>query len=58
MTQKSNLFKGQKKNKSIVPNRHGKSVHNRKGRRNVKPSKTTKELDTDRVFFSLLFNLS
>jgi len=47
MTQKSNLFKGQKK-KTVALNRHGKSVQNRKGRRFMKPSKTTKELDTDR----------
>ncbi|VVB05434.1 unnamed protein product [Arabis nemorensis] len=48
MTQKSNLFKGQKKKKTVTQNRHGKSVQTRKGKRNVKPSKTTKELDTDR----------
>ncbi|TYJ04687.1 hypothetical protein E1A91_A12G109000v1 [Gossypium mustelinum] len=40
MTQKGNLFKGQKKQKTIPPNRHGKRV--------VKPSKMTKEMDADR----------
>ncbi|CAF2019766.1 hypothetical protein F2Q70_00032598 [Brassica cretica] len=48
MTQKSNQFKGQQKKKTVALNRHGKSVQNRKGRRYMKPSKTTKELDTDR----------
>ncbi|MED6136070.1 hypothetical protein PIB30_052487 [Stylosanthes scabra] len=48
MTQKSNLFKGQKKNKSIPPNRHGKAPSVRKGKRIVKPSKVTKEMDADR----------
>ncbi|ESQ45306.1 hypothetical protein EUTSA_v10010861mg [Eutrema salsugineum] len=48
MTQKSNQFKGQQKRKAVALNRHGKSVQTRKGKRNVKPSKTTKELDTDR----------
>ncbi|QHO31912.1 uncharacterized protein DS421_8g245540 [Arachis hypogaea] len=50
MTQKSNLFKGQKKNKSVPPNRHGKAPSVRKGKRFVKPSKLTKEMDADRVF--------
>lgn len=31
MTQKSNLFKGQRKNKSVPPNRHGKLPQIRKG---------------------------
>ncbi|KAL1300497.1 hypothetical protein HN51_045146 [Arachis hypogaea] len=48
MTQKSNLFKGQKKNKSVPPNRHGKAPSVRKGKRFVKPSKLTKEMDADR----------
>ncbi|KAJ1400261.1 hypothetical protein SESBI_29645 [Sesbania bispinosa] len=48
MTQKANLFKGQKKQKSIPPNRHGKAPQIRKGKRFVKPSKTTKDMDTDR----------
>ncbi|KAG2668744.1 hypothetical protein I3843_14G005200 [Carya illinoinensis] len=48
MTQKSNLFKGQRKNKSVPPNRHGKLPQIRKGKRYVKPSKITKEMDVDR----------
>ncbi|KAL1199824.1 hypothetical protein V5N11_013082 [Cardamine amara subsp. amara] len=48
MTQKSNLFKGQKKKKTVALNRHGKSVQTRKGKRNVKPTKSTKELDSDK----------
>ncbi|PON84826.1 2,3-bisphosphoglycerate-dependent phosphoglycerate mutase [Trema orientale] len=48
MTQKSNLFKGQKKRKTIPPNRHGKAPPTRKGKRFVKPSKYTSEMDTDR----------
>ncbi|GMN53660.1 hypothetical protein TIFTF001_022802 [Ficus carica] len=48
MTQKSNLFKGQKKKKTIPPNRHGKVLQTRKGKRFVKPSKFTSEMDTDR----------
>ncbi|XP_059651907.1 uncharacterized protein LOC132299371 [Cornus florida] len=48
MTQKANLFKGQKKKKSIPPNRHGKIPQTRKGKRAVKPSKVTKEMDADR----------
>jgi hypothetical protein len=56
MTQKSNQFKGQQKRKTIAPNRHGKSIQTRKGKRNVKPTKMTKEMDTDRVI-SIFFNL-
>ncbi|KAF3437354.1 hypothetical protein FNV43_RR20107 [Rhamnella rubrinervis] len=48
MTQKSALFKGQQKRKTIPPNRHGKAPVTRKGKRIVKPSKFTKEMDTDR----------
>ncbi|XP_057977514.1 uncharacterized protein LOC131164389 [Malania oleifera] len=48
MTQKDNLFKGKQKKKSIPPNRHGKLPQSRKGKRLVKPSKATKEMDTDR----------
>ncbi|KAL6989714.1 hypothetical protein U1Q18_015465, partial [Sarracenia purpurea var. burkii] len=48
MTQTANLFKGQQKKKTIPPNRHGKISHNRKGKRLVKPSKVTKEMDADR----------
>ncbi|XP_038897231.1 uncharacterized protein LOC120085359 [Benincasa hispida] len=48
MTQKANLFKGQQKRKTIPPNRHGKIPQTRKGKRFVKPSKTTKEMETDR----------
>lgn len=84
MTQKTNLFKGQQKRKTIPPNRHGKIPQTRKGiylfffppplfrmlhlrlkimlslppysfraafpgKRFVKPSKTTKDMETDRV---------
>uniref|UniRef100_A0A9I9DU42 Uncharacterized protein n=1 Tax=Cucumis melo TaxID=3656 RepID=A0A9I9DU42_CUCME len=48
MTQKANLFKGKQKRKTIPPNRHGKIPQTRKGKRFVKPSKTTKEMETDR----------
>ncbi|KGN45093.1 uncharacterized protein LOC101210742 [Cucumis sativus] len=48
MTQKANLFKGKQKTKTIPPNRHGKIPQTRKGKRFVKPSKTTKEMETDR----------
>ncbi|CAA0816586.1 Unknown protein [Striga hermonthica] len=48
MTQKANLFKGQQKKKSIPPNRHGKVNHTRKGKRVVKPSKVTKEMETEK----------
>ncbi|KAL3651887.1 hypothetical protein CASFOL_004889 [Castilleja foliolosa] len=48
MTQKGTLFKGQKKKKSIPLNRHGKITHNRKGKRVVKPSKVTKEMEADK----------
>ncbi|KAI4357938.1 hypothetical protein L6164_001853 [Bauhinia variegata] len=47
MTQKANLFKGQKK-KSIPPNRHGKAPKTKKGKKSVKPSKSTQDMDTDR----------
>ncbi|KAK4253763.1 hypothetical protein QN277_010398 [Acacia crassicarpa] len=47
MTQKAVLFKGQKKKKS-PPNRHGKVPQTRKGKKFVKPSKITKEMDVDR----------
>ncbi|KAH7676964.1 hypothetical protein IHE45_07G051700 [Dioscorea alata] len=48
MTQKGSLFKGQQKRKTIPPNRHGKPHSSRKGKRYVKPSKFTKDMDTDR----------
>ncbi|KAM7472543.1 hypothetical protein LguiA_010726 [Lonicera macranthoides] len=48
MTQKTNMFKGQQKRKSIPPNRHGKTPSIRKGKRVLKPSKVTKEMDADR----------
>ncbi|CAN0917275.1 hypothetical protein LINGRAHAP2_LOCUS30192 [Linum grandiflorum] len=48
MTQKAALFKGQQKKKTIPPSRHGKAPKIRKGKRNVKPSKTTSEMETDR----------
>ncbi|CAA6672560.1 unnamed protein product [Spirodela intermedia] len=48
MTQKGALFKGQKKRKTIPPSRHGKTPATRKGKRFVKPSTTTKEMELDR----------
>ncbi|EHA8587025.1 hypothetical protein COCNU_scaffold001324G000020 [Cocos nucifera] len=57
MTQKGNLFKGQKK-KTIPPNRHGKASHTRKGKRFVKPSKVTKDIEADRVRSSLSLSLA
>ncbi|XP_068660942.1 uncharacterized protein [Aristolochia californica] len=48
MTQKATLFKGQKKRKTIPPSRHGKAPITRKGKRFVKPSNITKEMDIDR----------
>ncbi|KAK6933853.1 Uncharacterized protein family UPF0390 [Dillenia turbinata] len=48
MTQKANQFKGQQKKKSVPPNRHGKTPKTRKGKRFMKPSKLTKEMDDDR----------
>ncbi|KAJ0038000.1 hypothetical protein Pint_23898 [Pistacia integerrima] len=50
MTQKGNLFKGKQKKKVIPPNRHGKAVQIRKGKRVVKPSKITRDMDTDRGY--------
>ncbi|KAK6804033.1 hypothetical protein RDI58_001817 [Solanum bulbocastanum] len=52
MTQKANLFKGQQKKKS-VPSRHGKAPQIRKGKRAVKPSKNTKQMDVDRLNHSV-----
>ncbi|CAO2817368.1 unnamed protein product [Amaranthus hypochondriacus] len=48
MTQKANLFKGQQKKKNIPPNRHGKASQTRKGKRAIKPSKTSKDMDDNR----------
>ncbi|XP_057451184.1 uncharacterized protein LOC130743084 [Lotus japonicus] len=48
MTQKATLFKGQSKKKSVPPNRHGKAPVTRKGRRFMKSSKVTKDMDADR----------
>ncbi|KAL8542227.1 hypothetical protein ACS0TY_003187 [Phlomoides rotata] len=48
MTQKTSLFKGQQKKKSIPANRHGKISHTRKGKRAMKPSKMTKEITADK----------
>ncbi|KAL8171498.1 hypothetical protein V2J09_023302 [Rumex salicifolius] len=47
MTQKGGLFKGKKK-KDIPLNRHGKVPQIRKGKRNVKPSKITSDMDANR----------
>ncbi|CAM0880902.1 unnamed protein product [Alopecurus aequalis] len=48
MTQKQTMFKGQTKKKSIPPSRHGKAPHIRKGKRVVKPTKFTKDMDADK----------
>ncbi|KAK4842439.1 hypothetical protein QYF36_021699 [Acer negundo] len=56
MTQKGGLFKGQQKKKTIPPNRHGKAVQTRKGKRNVKPSKVTKDMDVDREVTKFINN--
>ncbi|XP_057522026.1 uncharacterized protein LOC130802137 [Amaranthus tricolor] len=48
MTQKAKLFKGQQKKKSIPPNRHGKASQIRKGKRVIKPSKISKDMDDNR----------
>ncbi|XP_021739318.1 uncharacterized protein LOC110705712 [Chenopodium quinoa] len=48
MTQKANMFKGQSKKKAAPPSRHGKASHIRKGKRAIKPSKLTKEMDDSR----------
>ncbi|KMT18776.1 hypothetical protein BVRB_2g028920 [Beta vulgaris subsp. vulgaris] len=48
MTQKANMFKGQQKKKVIPPNRHGKNSHIRKGKRAIKPSKNTQDMDDNR----------
>ncbi|XP_038721884.1 uncharacterized protein LOC120014042 [Tripterygium wilfordii] len=48
MTQKGSLFKGHQKKKTIPPNRHGKVPLTRKGKRFVKPSKSSKDLNVDR----------
>ncbi|XP_042389350.1 uncharacterized protein LOC121981073 [Zingiber officinale] len=48
MTQKGSLFKGQQKRRTIPPNRHGKTSQTRKGKKYLKPSKISKEMETDR----------
>ncbi|WCJ18574.1 hypothetical protein M5689_000915 [Euphorbia peplus] len=48
MTQKGNLFKGKQKTKTIPLNRHGKPPVTRKGKRNVKPTKFSKDMEADR----------
>nr|XP_034592589.1 uncharacterized protein LOC117854491 isoform X1 [Setaria viridis] len=62
MTQKQTMFKGQSKKKTIPPNRHGKAPHVRKGtrartdrgvphvlgKRVVKPTKFTKDMDAEK----------
>ncbi|KAL8154985.1 uncharacterized protein LOC141661389 [Apium graveolens] len=48
MTQKSSLFKGKQKKKIAPPSRHGKAPAIRKGKRAIKPSKVTKEMDASR----------
>ncbi|WVZ71639.1 hypothetical protein U9M48_020206 [Paspalum notatum var. saurae] len=49
MTQKQALFKGKSKKKIIPPNRHGKAPQVRKGKRVVKPTKFTKDMDADKA---------
>ncbi|CAL9004246.1 hypothetical protein PRUPE_2G024400 [Prunus persica] len=48
MTQKGKLFKGQQKKKTIPPSRHGKITQTRKGKRVIKPSKISSDMDADR----------
>ncbi|XP_074576043.1 uncharacterized protein LOC141832439 [Curcuma longa] len=48
MTQKGSLFKGQQKRRTIPPNRHGKTSQTRKGKKYLKPSKISKEMEADR----------
>ncbi|XP_020592497.1 uncharacterized protein LOC110033006 isoform X2 [Phalaenopsis equestris] len=48
MTQKGDLFKGQKKKKTIPPNRHGKTPHARKGKRVLNPSNVTDDMKANR----------
>ncbi|PKA55393.1 hypothetical protein AXF42_Ash006595 [Apostasia shenzhenica] len=48
MTQKGDLFKGMKKRKTIPPNRHGKVPQTRKGKRFMKPSNVTKDMEASR----------
>ncbi|KAI0526791.1 hypothetical protein KFK09_002382 [Dendrobium nobile] len=48
MTQKGDLFKGQKKKKVIPPNRHGKVSHTRKGKRVMNPSNVTNDMKANR----------
>ncbi|KAI4384658.1 hypothetical protein MLD38_002780 [Melastoma candidum] len=48
MTQKQNMFKGHQKKKTIPPNRHGKAPLTRKGKRFLKPSKVTRDMEADR----------
>ncbi|XP_071691431.1 uncharacterized protein [Rutidosis leptorrhynchoides] len=47
MTQKTTLFKGQQKRKTVPPSRHGKAPKTRKGKRVIKPAKVTKEMDKE-----------
>ncbi|KAM0978881.1 hypothetical protein ACFX13_015073 [Malus domestica] len=47
MTQKGKLFKGQQKRKMIPPNRHGKMTQIRKGKRVIKHSKVTDEMNSN-----------
>ncbi|GAB2238109.1 hypothetical protein Droror1_Dr00016011 [Drosera rotundifolia] len=53
---KANQFKGQQKRKTIPPNRHGRAPITRKGKRVVKPSKISKELDADRELTKFINN--
>ncbi|KAF8661515.1 hypothetical protein HU200_056935 [Digitaria exilis] len=48
MTQKQTMFKGQSKKKTVPPNRHGKAPHIRKGKRVVKPTKFTNDMDAEK----------
>ncbi|XP_031477410.1 uncharacterized protein LOC116248644 [Nymphaea colorata] len=48
MTQKQVLFKGQQKKKTLPPSRHGKPPQGRKGKRFIKPSKITREMEMDK----------
>ncbi|XP_020592489.1 uncharacterized protein LOC110033006 isoform X1 [Phalaenopsis equestris] len=55
MTQKGDLFKGQKKKKTIPPNRHGKTPHARKGKRVLNPSNVTDDMKANRNKITLSY---
>ncbi|KAK9683025.1 hypothetical protein RND81_10G113400 [Saponaria officinalis] len=56
MTQKSKMFKGQQKKKIAAASNHGKNAHIRKGKRAIKPSKITKDMDANREITKFINN--